>query len=70
MKRFVLKRTSDGMCHVYLDDPNVEGFLKITSAKEVEILKREIDIFKDFTHFVASDGITKTLYGLMHNEVF
>ena len=72
MKTFLLKRTVDGTCHLYLDDPNLEGFLKVTQAQEIEILRKEIEFFKNFKYAVAydEDAYHKTLFGIMDNEVF
>ena len=65
MSTFILKQTRDGIHHLYLDNPDKEGFIKIGQAPRAKFIR-------EYTHVILYDGISKnkTLYGIMREEVF
>ena len=65
MNTFILKQTRDGIHHLYLDNPDKEGFIKVGQAPRAKFIR-------EHTHVILYDGISKnkTLYGIMHEEVF
>ena len=63
MSKLILKSTADGACHLYFDNPNVEGFQKLGQGEHFKEHRKEqfISLFNDDA---------RTLYGIMHDEVF
>lgn len=65
MSKFVLRTTTDGMKHLYLDDPDREGFLKLAQNKKAKLFKYDkCAILSD------GEGYVKTLFGFVNNKVF
>ena len=65
MKKFILKRTTDGLHHLYLDDPNETVFLKINTAQNAELLNEN-----KFAVLSDEGSFKKALYGIIGNEYF
>ena len=65
MSKFVLKTTTDDMKHLYLDDPDREGFLKLAQNKKAKLLK-----YDKYAVLSDGEGYVKTLFGFVNNKVF
>lgn len=65
MSRLLLKTTTDGVKHLYFDDPDNERFIKLAQADNAEL------IYFDRYAILANTGVkSKILYGYEGNEVF
>ena len=66
MSKLLLKQTTDGIYHLYFDNPDIDGFVKIGQAQDANFYDMH------HTHAVLSDKCSnfKTLFGIIHNEVF
>ena len=67
MSKFIHTQTNDGVYHVYLDDPSKEGFTKVAQAKNISCIKEHNS---KFILLFNDDGLTKTLFGIIENEIF
>lgn len=67
MSSFILKRTTDGMYHLYFDTPSKEGFTKVAKAQKANFIKE-----RNHKYVVLYDinATTKTLYGAKDDEFF
>lgn len=65
MKSFLWKCTTDGKCHLYVNDSTKAGFQKIGQAEKIRIIK-------DPSHVILYSETKKsmTLFGISNDEVF
>lgn len=64
MKKFLIKKTNDGLKHLYLDDSSKEGFTKIKTADNAEV-------FGNLQNVVLSNkgAFAKSLFFVKDDEV-
>jgi hypothetical protein len=67
MSRFVLKNTTDGTCHLYFDNPSIEGFLKVSQATNAKFLRENNE---NYVVMSNAGETTKILFGIIDDRVF
>jgi len=67
MKSFLLKQTTDGMNHLYLDDSDRKDFVWLCQAAKVEILQQKTLIA---LYHKQDTSYTKVLFGIAQDNVF
>jgi hypothetical protein len=65
MSKFVLKSTTDGQKHLYFDDPDKDGFVKLASKDNAQLFK-----FGTCALLYNNKEFTKQLFGIINNKVF
>ena len=66
MSKFLLRQTRDGMQHLYFDDPNNEGFIKVSKAKNAKFLNEH----STQNVILSNNKGSKTLFSIVGNKFF
>ena len=67
MSKFILKKTADGLTHLYFDTPYQEGFTKLAQAQHAEFIKKYACTYVVLTN---DNQPTKTLFGIIDDKFF
>ena len=65
MSKFVLKTTTDGIRHLYLDDPDKDGFEKLSQSEKAKLFNLD-----RCAVLYENRGGVKQLFGIIDNKVF